>query len=760
MRKLLIRIKERISIDRQSAAFYWPDKCNTFSVIAKATLEMTTLTPGMTRALAGVQTAVEAPQAFNKALMAASTAFSKLDPVDDSNSKATGRQRLSVESERATDSDGSATTPQHHSRQTDLLQPEILPQSTPMTNSVLISIPMPLALSVLSPDASNLVPDQPMGNVLTERATGTDQNNAQKGIVQQGSTPSQTTSIWSGLANPGINASLSAPVNEGSSASVTAASNVLQNSSPDVVSNASPGGAPGSILGASPNAISDITLKAGPVSSPHAALNALPKGAVVSMLLTDSTVQALSPMAASDVSVMAKSSLGSSGTTADQLVAFAQLGGVFTRMDLAGVTNLNSSSAMKPSFTTLTSGKGGSQTAFNAVEILKQQVQSASGQTGSSSSSQDAPPIGDQSQGGNLIQDQTKAGPVLSPHAAPSALPKGAVASIFLTDSTIQALQPMAVPDASVIAKSSLSSSSITADQLASFAQLGRGSTGMGLAGVTNLNSSSAMKPSLTTLSSGKDGSQTAINAVEIPKQQVQSASGQTGSSSSSQDASPTGDQSQGGNLIQDQNAMPVLMNFTNHSVAFNARIQDSANGSVGQTAAMTAGASGFAAKATGDTAPISASVPQVLPVINTARLIQSMGQSEMRVGMRSNEFGNISISTSTTRDLISAQISVDHGELAKAIAASLPEMQARLGGNQAIDVRLDMNGTGMGQGAGTSGGMPNGSADQSRRGGQPTGNSVSSYSSSGVPERESSATAAVMTTGDGWLNSRLDIRV
>ena len=79
---------------------------------------------------------------------------------------------------------------------------------------------------------------------------------------------------------------------------------------------------------------------------------------------------------------------------------------------------------------------------------------------------------------------------------------------------------------------------------------------------------------------------------------------------------------------------------------------------------------------------------------------------------MRSNDFGNISISTSATRDLISAQISVDHGELARTLAAHLPDMQERLGGNQAMDVRIDMNGQAIGHRSGTSSGMSNGSAD------------------------------------------------
>jgi hypothetical protein len=145
---------------------------------------------------------------------------------------------------------------------------------------------------------------------------------------------------------------------------------------------------------------------------------------------------------------------------------------------------------------------------------------------------------------------------------------------------------------------------------------------------------------------------------------------------------------------------------------------------------------------------------------MNTVRLIQALGQSEIRVGMRSSEFGNISISTSVTRDVISGQISVDHGELAKTIAAGLPEMQARLGGNQAVDFKIEMNGAGTAHGAETSSGMPSGSADQSHGGRQQAGNSASGFSPGGFAERHSSVAAVASTTGDDRLNARLDIRV
>jgi hypothetical protein len=107
-----------------------------------------------------------------------------------------------------------------------------------------------------------------------------------------------------------------------------------------------------------------------------------------------------------------------------------------------------------------------------------------------------------------------------------------------------------------------------------------------------------------------------------------------------------------------------------------------------------------------------------------------------------------------------SAQISLDHGELAKVIAAHLPEMQAKLSGNQAMDVRIDVNGDRSGQGAGTSSSMSNGSADQSRSGRQQSGNSASNYGGNSVVEGQSSAVLSTATASYDRLDARLDIRV
>jgi hypothetical protein len=81
---------------------------------------------------------------------------------------------------------------------------------------------------------------------------------------------------------------------------------------------------------------------------------------------------------------------------------------------------------------------------------------------------------------------------------------------------------------------------------------------------------------------------------------------------------------------------------------------------------------------------------------INTANLIQKMSESEMRVGMHSAEFGDISIRTSVSQQQMTAQISVDHGDLGKAISAHIPAMEAKLGGELGLRALVEVNPGGM----------------------------------------------------------------
>jgi len=76
---------------------------------------------------------------------------------------------------------------------------------------------------------------------------------------------------------------------------------------------------------------------------------------------------------------------------------------------------------------------------------------------------------------------------------------------------------------------------------------------------------------------------------------------------------------------------------------------------------------------------------------ISAARLIQTMGASEMRMGMHSSEFGDISIRTSVTQQQMQTQISVDHDELGNALSAHIPNMQMKLGSEFGLHATIEV---------------------------------------------------------------------
>ncbi len=150
--------------------------------------------------------------------------------------------------------------------------------------------------------------------------------------------------------------------------------------------------------------------------------------------------------------------------------------------------------------------------------------------------------------------------------------------------------------------------------------------------------------------------------------------------------------------------------------------------------------------------AEVSGTTPDghALPSINTARVIDSMQGSEMRVGMHSVEFGNVSVSTMLNRQSIAAQISFEHMDLGKALTAHVPSIEARLSSEYGMQAKVEIRDQSLASG-GQSG------QDQDR---QPSGRGTSgagtalsasgSGSISGVPES---------VTGFANEGTRLDIQ-
>jgi hypothetical protein len=359
----------------------------------------------------------------------------------------------------------------------------------------------------------------------------------------------------------------------------------------------------------------------------------------------------------------------------------------------------------------------------------------------------------------NAIPDaSSKAVPMPVLHDAVNPSARGAVAPKSSSVTTSQP-DPAVTPDPGGLAIG-LSVPGTPADQLVALIQPGGGLLADAQSSASSVSPATIAKPSDVAVTSGKAGADNAINDATGIKQHAQATSELGTSQTGTQGTAQSGDQSQDDASQQGQSAAPAQVNFANHTVAAVDHVQNAGVAAPLQTAPTPAGVTGHTTRTADVAAPATIALPQSVPVINTAKLIQSMGQSEMRVGMRSNDFGNISISTSATRDLISAQISLDHGELARTLAAHLPEMQARLGGNQAMDVRIDINGQATGQGARTSPGMSNGSPDGSSGDRHQRGSTASNQPADGFAGRGSSIAVAGLPSGEGGLDARLDIRV
>jgi hypothetical protein len=222
--------------------------------------------------------------------------------------------------------------------------------------------------------------------------------------------------------------------------------------------------------------------------------------------------------------------------------------------------------------------------------------------------------------------------------------------------------------------------------------------------------------------------------------------------------ADVSGDRSQRDGSSQGRGSADVVAPV-GHNAAADGRAQSVLSGAAVQTTTASEVSHGHTARTNDVGAAAAVEVAQPLPAINTARLIQSVGQTEMRVGMRSTEFGNISIRTSSTPELMSAEISVDHGDLARMLATHVPEMQAKIGGGQPVHVQIDMSG----QNAGSQGGQANGSAadaqgSRPRQHGQDGQASRGSNGGAGAQryQRESLPVGLMNESS----NTRLDVRV
>jgi len=411
---------------------------------------------------------------------------------------------------------------------------------------------------------------------------------------------------------------------------------------------------------------------------------------------------------------------------------------------------------------------GNTNTASNALSVEDSETvvnQTAELPKSVANAADDASDHSESSLGANGIANSTQNAASPDVHRADSipvaqSAPGASAAGNASTNQVI----PLAIAPDQIVPATDSDAPIRAADQLVSLNKLGAGSDAAIRAGASNFKLASSAKSLAASAADGKTESKDmATNAVSDAAgsaKHTKIAADQSESQLGAQQNTSQSDQSQSGASAQGQNAVPIQMNSANHPVTTMVQPQSAVSDSVTPSASQQAGAPSSASSSLPVAASASDALPQSLPVINSAKLINTMGQSEMRVGMRSNEFGNISISTTASKDVITAQISLDHGELAKTLAAQLPEMQARLGSSQAVSVHIDMNNSGAGQGTDSSGNMASSSYDQSSGGRQQSTYAAPSYTSNSMVESQLSPAVVTAITGSGSANLRLDIRV
>jgi hypothetical protein len=138
-------------------------------------------------------------------------------------------------------------------------------------------------------------------------------------------------------------------------------------------------------------------------------------------------------------------------------------------------------------------------------------------------------------------------------------------------------------------------------------------------------------------------------------------------------------------------------------------------------------------------------------PGVSSAQLTQSMHHSEMRLGMQSAEFGDISISTSINHQALSAQISIDHSELGKALAVHLPAIEAKLGSAYGLEARVEVRDGSSSSPSYSNSGQQSKERSQSQAGSAGLQTGIAARTSA----RNESTTSSVAAS-----TSRLDIRI
>lgn len=269
----------------------------------------------------------------------------------------------------------------------------------------------------------------------------------------------------------------------------------------------------------------------------------------------------------------------------------------------------------------------------------------------------------------------------------------------------------------------------------------------------------SAIKPAAATTKAGNTPNANVAgkaNAVDGPS----STAVQTGATNSGTGNAP-GNSAGGDNAKSDfaaavKNAEPPIVNQTRPQDDSSPVLQQiAATQNVSKPAEIDAksGSGGTEAPpAPASTAPVyTAAAPASL---SSAQLVQSMHGSEMRIGMHSEEFGAMSINATVNHQALAAQLSFDHADLSRAMAAHVPAIEEKLGAAYGMSARVEVRDHGA-----SSADTSRQSGDQQRSQSRSSSNNSSS-SSSVLQSAPLPAGVTPSSTTSNGNNTRLDVRI
>jgi hypothetical protein len=131
--------------------------------------------------------------------------------------------------------------------------------------------------------------------------------------------------------------------------------------------------------------------------------------------------------------------------------------------------------------------------------------------------------------------------------------------------------------------------------------------------------------------------------------------------------------------------------------------------------------------------------------IVQSARVIGRMEQTEMRVGVNTADFGSVELRAGISQDRVSATISAAHLELHAAMVAEMPSLERAIGQHQLHLDALDFRSPSGNQQRGAE-------AQQQHHPAMPSGTRLSDTAGP-ASQTESSPTAPGMETGSQRLN-------